>query len=45
MRAVPLFMGWAFNALPNAIFDLQSRRGASPMKGLYIQNGKKMVVK
>ena len=29
----------------NAIFDLQGRRVAQPVKGLYIVNGKKVVVK
>ena len=28
-----------------AIFDLQGRRVANPIKGLYIVNGKKVVIK
>jgi hypothetical protein len=29
----------------NAVFDLQGRRVAQPTKGLYIVNGKKIVIK
>jgi hypothetical protein len=29
----------------DALFDLQGRRIAKPAKGLYIKNGKKMLVK
>jgi hypothetical protein len=30
---------------PNTFYDLQGRRVAQPTKGLYIVNGKKMVIK
>ena len=31
--------------MPNEVYDLQGRRVAQPTKGLYIMNGKKMLVK
>jgi hypothetical protein len=34
-----------FNFQPSAIYDLQGRRVSNPTKGLYIVNGKKVIVK
>jgi hypothetical protein len=34
-----------FNSQPLAIYDLQGRRVSNPTKGLYIVNGKKVIVK
>ena len=36
---------WTIDNLADAIYDLQGRRVENPKKGLYIVNGKKVVVK
>ena len=36
---------YSIKAEPGTIFDLQGRRVAKPAKGLYIINGKKIMVK
>ena len=38
-------MSNAQSTLTNEVFDLQGRRVTQPTKGLYIVNGKKVVVK